>query len=65
MRKFSVEVDSKKCAKCGLCVGVCPVNILLLLTEDVRQQGTCIGCMECTLACPEEAIFVKEENYGK
>ena len=56
MKNFPIKIDEKRCAKCGLCVGVCPVNILILLSDKVDIRGECIDCKECIIACPEEAI---------
>jgi len=55
MKNSPIRIDDKRCARCGLCVGVCPVDILVLV-DVVEINGECIDCKECVIACPEEAI---------
>ena len=61
MKNSSIRIDDTRCAKCGLCVGVCPMNILLLI-DEVEIKGECIDCEECIIACPEEAINKNEKD---
>ena len=70
----SYEVDNKKCLGCGLCVKVCPGDVLMLdenkkpaqnkriakLTGGKQMCGSCGECMAC---CPEGAIVVTEVFY--
>ena len=53
-----IEVDKKRCTKCGICTEVCPVGIL---TEGVNGieagfPGACIACGHCVAICPNSAI---------
>ena len=58
------------CKGCGLCVTVCPKNIVALDTgklnkkcynpAGVTDSEKCIGCAFCAMICPDCAIEVKE-----
>lgn len=60
---LGVKLDKEKCTDCGLCVGVCKM--------DIRRVGDheCIHCGACISVCPAKAIswkgsklFVKENE---
>lgn len=63
---FNEEV----CKGCGLCVTVCPKNIVALSKNKLNNKGynpagvtdieKCIGCAFCAMICPDCAIEVKE-----
>lgn len=63
---FNEEV----CKGCGLCVTVCPKNIVELNKDKLNNKGynpagvtdieKCIGCAFCAMICPDCAIEVKE-----
>ncbi len=64
-----IRVLEKYCKGCGLCVEVCPKDILYLPdTIDrrgvrvvrVREDVECIGCLQCTTMCPDAALEVDE-----
>ena len=53
-----VQIDNSKCIKCGACVGVCPVNALILTEEGVKFDiAKCIKCGACKKICPANAII--------
>jgi ferredoxin-type protein NapH len=52
---LKLQVDTKKCTKCGECQKVCPVDIKIY--ED-PQSAQCVRCMECVKACPVSAIKI-------
>lgn len=55
----SVLIDSELCNGCGLCVPVCPDQIISL--EDSRAQTSgekCLECGHCHAICPQKAITV-------
>lgn len=56
-----IKVDQQKCEKEGICVEVCPLDILTLDSErgpEVRRGMTqyCIACGHCVAACPHGAL---------
>lgn len=66
-----VVVDEGFCKGCGLCVSVCPVNIMELDPDVITPKGyhpaictdteKCTGCCSCALICPDVAITVYRE----
>ncbi len=69
-KKFHVVIGSEYCKGCGLCVTYCNKNVLVE-SEKLNRAGyhfaepvnneECIGCMICTIVCPEVAIEVYDE----
>jgi 2-oxoglutarate ferredoxin oxidoreductase subunit delta len=63
------HIDSERCKGCGLCVAVCPKNVLELMKElnakgyfpafQARPED-CIHCAICCTMCPDVAITIDE-----
>ena len=55
-------IDEAACSGCGICVGWCPTDAIVLSDEDVarRDESACLGCGVCCRFCPEEAISLQE-----
>jgi ferredoxin len=54
-----IYVDSEKCAGCGVCEDVCPVEAIRVNDGVARiDQVRCNECEACVEACPNEAILV-------
>ncbi len=60
-----IGVYPKRCIgldKCGLCLGLCPDGKSALIIEDnivkAIDRDICSKCMECTDACPGNALVV-------
>lgn len=51
-----IIVDSYRCAYCGGCVSVCPVDALMLAETRLIVNADCIDCGNCVLACPVGAL---------
>jgi ferredoxin len=51
-----VIVDSYRCAYCGGCVSVCPVEALSLVETRLVISSDCIDCGNCVAACPVGAL---------
>ncbi len=60
-------INSEVCKGCGLCVDVCPKNVLEI-TDKVNIKGhfpvvqarpeDCIHCSICCIVCPDVAITI-------
>ena len=63
-------VDKDRCKGCGLCVAICPKNVLEL-SREVNTKGyfpvfqarpqDCIYCTMCCVMCPDVAITIAED----
>lgn len=61
-----VLIAAERCKGCGLCVAVCPPEIMELgslnrlgyAVVHVTDQARCTSCTACALVCPEVAIIV-------
>jgi len=59
---FKVTVDKEKCAGCGECVDVCPVDVYELVDGKAEpvNEDECLGCESCVEVCEAGAITVEE-----
>lgn len=67
MAKLTINVDN--CKGCGLCVDVCPKNVLELSPNKINKKGhkpveavreeSCIACAFCATMCPDCIIKVE------
>ena len=70
-RIVSLNVRSKRCKGCALCIDVCPKKILKL-SKDLNSKGyhyiivtdaqECIGCGACYQVCPDYVFEIKVED---
>ena len=52
-----IRINRVVCDTCGTCVGVCPVDALVIeFGSLVLHQEICIDCGACVQACPVEAV---------
>jgi len=66
---YEHTIDTDGCKGCGLCVSVCPKNVLEI-SNDVNVKGyfpayqarpeDCIFCAICCTMCPDVAITINE-----
>jgi 2-oxoglutarate ferredoxin oxidoreductase subunit delta len=64
---YQHAIESDRCKGCGLCVAVCPKNVLEL-AKEVNAKGyfpayqarpeDCIKCAICCSMCPDVAITI-------
>ena len=62
-----VEINSKLCKACELCIDACPKKVLALGDKTnsagyryaaVVNQEACIACKMCAVRCPDAAIEI-------
>ena len=68
---FKHRIDSERCKGCGLCISVCPKNVLDI-SDQVNAKGhfpayqarpdDCICCSMCCIMCPDVAIQITKET---
>ena len=66
---FHYSIDKDRCKGCGLCVSICPKNVLEI-SGEVNSKGyfpvyqarpeDCILCAMCCTMCPDVAITITE-----
>lgn len=50
-------IDEEKCTGCGICVGECPVDTIIVDGEKYFiEMGGCIRCAVCHEVCPTDAV---------
>jgi nitroreductase/NAD-dependent dihydropyrimidine dehydrogenase PreA subunit len=62
-----VSVDQDQCHRCGLCVRICPAEVLTLEAGSVQQLSTgfdCIGCGHCMMVCPQDCLSVSGRDLS-
>lgn len=66
-----VEFTDDRCKGCGICVGVCPRQIISLAERRnalghrvaaVEDMASCTGCAICAEMCPDCVIEVYRER---
>jgi 2-oxoglutarate ferredoxin oxidoreductase subunit delta len=65
------EIDRDRCKGCGLCVTICPKNVLEM-SDQVNLKGyfpafrarpeDCIYCAMCCTMCPDVAITISQDE---
>jgi 2-oxoglutarate ferredoxin oxidoreductase subunit delta len=69
MAKGRIEVNDLYCKGCGLCLTVCPKQVIAIDDEHLTPkgyhpamladpEGACTGCAICAVICPDAAITV-------
>lgn len=57
----TLEEDKDKCIDCGECTGICPVDALSMVKNELAiDQEKCIYCRACIPVCPMRALSIKE-----
>jgi Fe-S-cluster-containing hydrogenase component 2 len=63
LSKFTVQRDTSRCTQCQTCVTECAFNTKYYdsLEGAVKsRQGNCVGCQNCMIYCPAEALNIVE-----
>lgn len=61
------SVNAEICVRCGICAGVCPLNVVQVHKEGPPVEVDwlyCKGCGLCAYECPKGAITMVEEKRG-
>ena len=72
----TIIIQQERCKGCGLCVSVCPQQVISLNTGEFNgkgyhpaaltdPQGQCTGCGVCAVLCPDVCIAVFREAREK
>lgn len=73
MLNGTIVIDEARCKGCGLCITVCPQQVIRVNTrffnakgyhpvELSESDGCCTGCGVCAVMCPDVAITVYREK---
>jgi len=72
LKEHQVIINEDECKGCGLCIAICPKEVLFEQSHlnrmgyhpaGYRGEG-CIGCGHCFYTCPEPgAITVLKKGY--
>lgn len=64
-----ITLDRERCKGCGLCVSVCPRNVIAIgknarnkkgyYTAECIDDEKCVGCAMCAVMCPDCVITVE------
>jgi len=57
----TLQLDAAKCTGCGICVQVCPRDVLMFENDKavITDRDACNECGACSRNCPFEAVFVR------
>ena len=58
--RFGAEVDPGLCTACEECLDRCYFGAITVGDTATINEGNCMGCGLCAVACPVEAISLKE-----
>jgi adenylylsulfate reductase subunit B len=56
------KFDYDKCKNCGVCVDICPEDVLVLNNEkypEVKYPYECWHCASCVIDCKENAVHLE------
>jgi ferredoxin len=57
----TLELDREKCIGCGMCLTVCPHEVLSMNNGHVKieNRDLCMECGACARNCPTDAVIVQ------
>ena len=61
-----IKINTSWCKGCGICVAICPKNVLVLgeSVVEVKDKESCIACRQCEYHCPDFAIVIGDKDNG-
>lgn len=60
-----IAINQDWCKACGICVDLCPTDVLGTNEEGIAivvNEDACIECELCELRCPDFAIELRGEK---
>jgi len=61
-----LSFDHKKCNRCGICVEMCPMDVIRFGEQGypyMRYRDDCWYCDACVFLCPRQAISFSDLPY--
>ena len=61
-----IEIDMDRCNRCGICVDMCPMDVLRMGSQGspfMRYPDDCWYCDVCVFVCPRQALEIKDLPY--
>lgn len=61
-----IEFDEKRCNKCGVCIDMCPMDVLRPGRRGfpvMAYRDDCWYCDVCVFMCPRQAVTLKDLPY--
>ncbi len=57
----TLNLDQEKCVGCGICLAVCPHEVLSMNNGHamIQNRDLCMECGACSRNCPSEAVTVQ------
>ncbi len=56
-------IDKELCTGCGTCIGMCPINTLDFIDEQIKNPDLkCIQCGRCVKSCPGNEFDFQKHN---
>ncbi len=58
----SLYLDKEKCVGCGMCIIVCPHDVLAMNNRrhaKIKKRDACMECGACARNCPADAVTVQ------
>lgn len=65
---MSILIKEAICKGCGICVDLCPTNVLAINSLEkvhVVDLVKCTQCRQCEIHCPDYAIFIEIDKEEK
>ena len=61
-----MKVDAEMCTGCGVCVSVCPMNVISKegLKPEWTDRKNCATCFACIHYCPSKAVRFRKQQPG-
>ena len=65
MKKLVAIIDPDKCTACGICEGMCPLQIIKMKDDkaSIDDLSKCDGLGGCARMCPSKAITMEQKEF--